>query len=161
GGSVAVYSEVGIGTTFKVYLPATEEVAEDDNGGALVEQDVPGSRGTVLVVEDEEPVRNVCRRILETSGYSVMAAPDGPSALAMLDGRRVDLLLTDVVMTGGMTGRDLAARFLTQRPDVPVLFMSGYNADAIAKRGVLLPGVHVIEKPFTAVELATRVSQLL
>jgi two-component system, cell cycle sensor histidine kinase and response regulator CckA len=142
-------------------LPSTDDEAE-----APAEEDTPRdvparARGTILVVEDEAGVRNACRRILERAGFDVVVASDGAQALAELDGLRIDLLLTDVVMPGGMTGRDLASQLELLRPGVPVLFMSGYNADAIATRGVLEPGITVVEKPFTSAELLRKVRELL
>jgi signal transduction histidine kinase len=160
GGFVTVYSEVDVGTTFKVYLPSTDE--EVQRVPAVVPTEVMGDTGgTILVVEDEAGVRNACRRILERAGFGVIEASDGAQALAKLDGLRIDLLLTDVVMPGGMSGRDLATQLEQLRPGVPVLFMSGYNADAIAKRGVLEPGISVVEKPFTSADLLRKVRELL
>ncbi len=158
-GYVTVYSEVGVGTTFKVYLPATDalETAPEE---LPTEEPRPAS-GTILVVEDEAPVRNACKRILERAGFRVIEATDGVQALAKIDGLRIDLLLTDVVMPGGMSGRDLAQHIEQLQPSVPVLFMSGYTADVIATRGVLEPGVNVIEKPFSSADLLNMVSSLL
>jgi signal transduction histidine kinase len=160
GGFVTVYSEVGVGTTFKVYLPATDEQAG-------VERQKPANapvqaRGeTVLLVEDEDAVRNACRRILERAGFQVVEASDGPQALSELANQSIDLLLTDVIMPGGMTGRDLAERLQEARPGLPVLFMSGYTADVVATRGILEPGITVVEKPFTTSDLLGKVRALL
>jgi signal transduction histidine kinase len=160
GGFVTAYSEVDVGTTFKVYLPSTDEAVQ--TVPVVVPTEVLGETGgTILVVEDEAGVRNACRRILERAGFGVIEASDGAQALAKLDGLRIDLLLTDVVMPGGMSGRDLATQLEQLRPGVPVLFMSGYNADAIATRGVLEPGISVVEKPFTSVDLLSKVRELL
>jgi signal transduction histidine kinase/CheY-like chemotaxis protein len=164
GGYVTVYSEMDVGTTFKVYLPATDNEAQADTEQvpAPTAAKVPGAEGgTVLVVEDEDGVRNACRRILERAGFRVLEASDGSQALAKVDGLQIDLLLTDVVMPGGMSGRELARQLEDLRPGVPVLFMSGYNADAIATRGVLEPGISVVEKPFTSVDLLSKVRELL
>lgn len=160
GGYVTVYSEVDVGTTFKVYLPSTDE----DITVAPVEPPTAptvAGRGTILVVEDEVGVRNACRRILERAGFGVIEASDGAQAIAQVDGLHIDLLLTDVVMPGGMSGRDLAGHVEQLRPGIPVLFMSGYNADAIATRGVLEPGISVVEKPFTSADLLNKVRELL
>ncbi|HUC36904.1 MAG TPA: ATP-binding protein [Acidimicrobiales bacterium] len=160
GGYVTVYSEIDVGTTFKIYLPSTDEELQAPTEQAPSE--APGeARGMILVVEDEAGVRSACRRILERAGFGVIEANDGVDALAKLNGLRIDLLLTDVVMPGGMTGRDLAAQVDHLRPGVPVLFMSGYNADAIATRGVLEPGITVVEKPFTSADLLSKVRELL
>ena len=159
GGCVTIYSEVGVGTTIKVYLPVTDERAE----AAPVEDDVAGAATgeTVLLVEDEDAVRVACRRILERAGFNVVEASDGSDALAQLAGSAIDLLLTDVIMPGGVSGRDLAERLQAERPGLPVLFMSGYTADVIAKRGILEPGISVVEKPFSSSDLLGKVRELL
>jgi signal transduction histidine kinase len=160
GGHVTVYSEVDVGTTFKVYLPVTDEVPQPE----IEEEEcdaVPNTGETVLVVEDEDAVRHACRRILERAGFNVLEAANGPQVLAELADDPVDLLLTDVIMPGGLSGRELAERLQENRPDLRVLFMSGYNADAIATRGVLDPGVSVVEKPFTSADLLGKVRELL
>ncbi len=113
------------------------------------------------MVEDESGVRKACTRILRRARYGVIEASDGALALSKLDGQQIDLLLTDVVMPGGMSGRDLARQIEQLRPGVPVLFMSGYNADAIATRGVLEAGISVVEKPFTSSDLLSKVRELL
>jgi signal transduction histidine kinase len=160
GGFVTVYSEVGLGTTFKVYLPATDESAASPSTDAAPEPD-QATGETVLVVEDEDAVRKACRRILERAGFQVVVARDGSQALAELADRPIDLLLTDVIMPGGMSGRDLAERLQASRPGLPVLFMSGYTADVIATRGILEPGITVVEKPFTTSDLLGKVRELL
>jgi CheY-like chemotaxis protein len=160
GGFVTVYSEVGMGTTFKVYLPATDESV--DAQGEDVEGGPSRATGeTVLLVEDEDAVRKACRRILERAGFQVVVASDGSQALAELADKPIDLLLTDVIMPGGMSGRDLADRLQAARPGLPVLYMSGYTADVIATRGILDPGITVVEKPFTTSDLLGKVRELL
>ncbi len=160
GGFVTVYSEMGVGTTFKVYLPATDEPPSPTRDNPRRPRGGPRGR-PVLLVEDEEAVRNACRRILERAGFQVVAARDGTEALAELDDRPIDLLLTDVIMPGGISGRDLAERLQANRPGLPVLFMSGYTADVIATRGILEPGITVVEKPFTTADLLGKVRALL
>ena len=160
GGCVTVYSEVDVGTTFKVYFPATDEQAQSE----VVESkpsDPQKTGETVLLVEDEDAVRAACRRILERAGFNVLEASSGPQALAEMSGASIDLLLTDVVMPGGLTGRELAQSLQENRPGLKVLFMSGYNADAIATRGILEPGVAVVEKPFTTSDLLSKVHEVL
>jgi len=160
GGFVTVYSEVGVGTTFKVYLQATDD--EADSGEEPADARPKRATGeTVLLVEDEEAVRRACKRILERAGFRVVEASDGSQALAELADTPIDLLLTDVIMPGGMTGRDLAERLQAARPGLPVLFMSGYTADVIATRGILEPGITVVEKPFTTSDLLGKVRALL
>jgi len=126
-----------------------------------------GTLGRDVLVENvrreigEDAVRHACRRILERAGFHVLEASNGPQVLAELADDQVDLLLTDVVMPGGLSGRELAEHLQQDRPDLRVLFMSGYNADAIATRGVLDPGVTVVEKPFTSSDLLGKVRELL
>ena len=161
GGFVTVYSEIGVGTTFKVYLPATDDEPESAVAGTPSEVSTMPTGETVLLVEDEDAVRNACRRILERAGYRVLEANSGTQALAELASEPIDLLLTDVIMPGGLSGRDLANRLQQGQPDLPVLFMSGYSADAIATRGILDPGITVVEKPFSSSELLGKVKELL
>lgn len=160
GGFVTVYSEAGMGSTFKVYLPATEEQVDDQEPDVAPRSD-RATGETVLLVEDEDAVRKACQRILERAGFQVVVASDGSQALAEVADRPIDLLLTDVIMPGGMSGRDLAERLQAARPGLPVLFMSGYTADVIAARGILEPGITVVEKPFTTSDLLGKVRELL
>ena len=160
GGCVTVYSEVGRGTTFKVYLPATGDEAEVAT--EQVEAETPGAAsGTVLLVEDEDAVRRASRRILERAGFQVLEASDAAQALVQIDGRKIDLLLTDIIMPGGMSGWELAQEFQERSPGVPVLFMSGYSADAIATRSEIEPGISVIEKPCSSADLLRKIREIL
>jgi signal transduction histidine kinase len=160
GGHVTVDTTPGAGSTFHVYLPATDEVPEVEAPTPPPPADETTGE-TVLVVEDEPAVRNATRRILQGAGYRVLEAADGQQALAEWSDGAVDLLLTDVVMPGGLSGRELADRLQGQRPGLRVLFMSGYTADTIATRGVLDPGIAVIHKPFTSAELLAKVREVL
>jgi signal transduction histidine kinase len=160
GGYVTVYSEVDVGTTFKVYLPASDETADPIEPATPTEEPVVTGE-TVLLVEDEDAVRHACRRILERAGFHVLEASNGSQVLDELGEEPIDLLLTDVIMPGGLTGRDLAERLQRDRPELRVLFMSGYTADAIATRGVLDPGISVVEKPFSSADLLGKVRELL
>jgi two-component system cell cycle sensor histidine kinase/response regulator CckA len=161
GGQIWAYSEPGHGSTFKVFLPRVWERAAE-----RVER-IPASRRpsgseTVLLVEDEEIVRTLVQEMLEDDGYAVLAASGGGEALELArahDGP-IDVLLTDVVMPG-LSGQQLAAQLVEERPDVRVLFASGYAEDAIANHGVLRPGTAFLEKPFTAPELASTLRHLL
>ncbi len=146
GGHIEVYSEVGHGSTFKIYLPLVrgQEAAPVRSAGALVH---PKGTETILLVEDEEQVRALASRVLARLGYQVRECPDGASALrSILDGADVRLLVTDVVMPD-MNGRVLADRIRALRPDIKVLFTSGYTANVIVHHGVLKEGVEFLQKP--------------
>ena len=162
GGHVLVYSEPGRGTSFKIYLPRVEELAgarePADNGG----EDVPGGRETVLLAEDDSAVRGVVSSVLSQKGYHVLQATDGAAAIELARAHRGDirLLVTDLVMPG-MTGRDLAERLTAGRPNLRVLFMSGYTDDAVIRQRVLEEGAPFLQKPFTPRALATKVREVL
>ena len=160
GGQIEIYSEEGKGTVFKVSFPVAEALAGRADGE---DQPVPASGGqTVLVVEDEVGVREITARILREHGYDVVAA-DGPAEaleLCRAGEVAVDLLVTDVVMPT-MSGRDLAEQVKQIRPDLPVVFISGYSHDVIAHQGVLEPGVLLVEKPFTDQALLRTVHRAL
>ncbi|MHB8450818.1 MAG: ATP-binding protein, partial [Mycobacteriales bacterium] len=162
GGRVGVYSEPGLGATFRVYLPAS---AESPVAAPAIPEPVPdratGLEGTVLLVEDEDGVRAAARRILQGGGYRVLEAASAVDALERHGDAEFDLLLTDVIMPGGLTGRDLAERLRERRPDLPVLYTSGYSAEVIATQGILDPGVTLVEKPFTGEDLLAKVRGLL
>jgi len=162
GGSIWVYSELGVGTTFKIYLPQVEAPDEglprrDDEEGRLVQ-----GRETVLVVEDEPWVRGVERRILESQGYTVLEASNGDDALevARKHPGQIHLLLTDVVMAR-MSGKELAAELEADHPGLKVLFISGYTENYIVHGNILEPGAAFLAKPFTAAALARKVREVL
>jgi PAS domain S-box-containing protein len=159
GGHIWVYSEVGQGTSFKIYLPRVEEAAT-----VVTTVSARPRRGTetVLLTEDDDQVRAFARDTLELSGYTVLqaASPADAFSVALQHSGVIHLLLTDVVMPG-MNGRALADRLLAQRPDLKVLFMSGYPASAIGHHGVLDPGTAFLQKPFTPGSLARKVGELL
>jgi two-component system cell cycle sensor histidine kinase/response regulator CckA len=159
GGHIWVYSEVGQGTSFKVYLPRVEEAAT-----VVTTAPQRARRGTetILLTEDDDQVRALARETLELSGYTVLEAASPTDALrvALRHSGVLHLLLTDVVMPG-MNGRALADRLLALRPDLKVLFMSGYPASAIGHHGVLDPGTAFLQKPFTPGSLARKVSEVL
>jgi CheY-like chemotaxis protein len=161
GGHVAVYSEVGHGTTFKVYLPRAEG---RPSCGAPSAQGLPLPTGgeTLLVIEDDDGIRALTRRILEGCGYAVLAAADGREALAAAEGHggRIDLLVTDVVMPHLGGGR-LAERLAARRPGLKVLYLSGYADDAVVRHGVLERGAAFLQKPFTVAGLARKVREVL
>ncbi|HEY0349531.1 MAG TPA: PAS domain S-box protein [Pyrinomonadaceae bacterium] len=160
GGNVWVYSEPGKGTAFKIYLPRVDEVEEAEIGLPAP----AASRGneTILLVEDEEQVRNLSKEILEGYGYSVLAAPDGSAGLSL--GKefpgRIDLVLTDVIMPQ-MGGKELVDRLKSVRPESKILFMSGFTDDAIIHHGVSDDGVFFLQKPFSTECLAAKVREVL
>jgi CheY-like chemotaxis protein len=160
GGSVWVYSEPGQGTTFKIYLPRVDEVAKDEARPAITE--VSGGTETVLLVEDEETVRHMAQEILKSNGYHVIDASDGKDAINVAnnyDGT-IDLMVTDVVMPQ-LGGRELAEKLSPVRPNMKVLYMSGYTDDAIVHHGVLDGRAAFLEKPFTPDALALKVRDVL
>jgi hypothetical protein len=157
GGNIWVYSEVGRGTTFKIYLPRTDSVAENPQANSDQDESPSGTE-TVLLVEDEEMVREMAHEILRMSGYQVLESTHGSEALTVCEQHEgpIHLMLTDVVMPQ-MSGRELAERLVPMRPEMRVLYMSGYTDDAIVHHGVLEDGVAFIEKPFTPNALARKV----
>jgi PAS domain S-box-containing protein len=161
GGYIWVYSESGHGTTIKVYLPRVAGVA-DAPAPAPEPRPVRHGDETVLLVEDAAPVRTLARRSLEAHGYTVLDAPDGPSALEVAAGHAaaIDILVTDVVMPG-MSGRELAERLAPLRPSMKVLYTSGYTDDAMVRQGVLSAGVAFLQKPFVPESLARKVREVL
>jgi CheY-like chemotaxis protein len=158
GGYVDVYSEKGVGTTFTIYLPALADAVTDAGESAPVTS--LGGTETLLVVEDQAEVRGYAVTVLKGYGYRVIPATNADEALLLCKGERIDLLLTDVVMPG-VGGRELASRLEELRPDIKVLFMSGYTGDAIVRHGVLDEGAKFIQKPFSPAELARKVRAIL
>ncbi len=161
GGNIWAYSEPGRGTTFKIYLPQVEEAVVRPRSRR---QPTKVSRGseTILLAEDEPELRGLTRRILEMKGYTIIVAGDGTEALEIC-GRHegsIHLMLSDVVMPK-MSGRELAERLATTRPDMKVLYMSGYTDDAIVHHGILEPGTSFIQKPFTPDSLVRKVREVL
>jgi PAS domain S-box-containing protein len=161
-GHVWVYSELGRGTTFKIYLPSAEHklgVAVPCEADALP----PRAEGkTVLVVEDEDLMRTLTRQMLEAHGYRVIEASEGKAALEHLAAGHdsIDITLTDVVMRG-MSGPELALRLTESHPAMKVVFMSGYAGDLISDKGALIAGVNLLEKPFTRAALLKTIHQAL
>jgi two-component system cell cycle sensor histidine kinase/response regulator CckA len=161
GGHVWCYSEPWRGTTFKIYLPRVDTLAEERTGAVSSKVTVTGSE-TILVVEDEDAVRRAAERILRTAGYRVLGAASAAEALILCERfeAEIELLLTDVVMPQ-MSGRELADRLRAERPSLAVLYTSGYTDDAIVRHGVLEAGTNFIGKPFAAAALAQKVRDVL
>jgi two-component system cell cycle sensor histidine kinase/response regulator CckA len=160
GGSINVFSEPGVGTTFRVYLPVTAYDGVPAAAPAVPARPPRGDGRTVLVVEDEPALARVVARILTGGGYRVLSALNGPKALAMHAEHECDLLLTDVIMPE-MSGRRLADLIRGRRPDLPVLYMSGYSNGLLGTTNVLGQDIAFIEKPFTRDELLRKVHEVL
>jgi PAS domain S-box-containing protein len=160
-GFIWVYSEPGKGTSFKIYLPRCAEGEQAKGGNAPPAEAYRGSE-IVLLVEDNEPVRRAARRILENHGYRVLEAEDTRHALALCEDGAVhlDLLLSDVVMPV-MSGPELAERVRTLRPELPVVFMSGYTDDAMSHHGIDAGQVRLLQKPFTSLSLLKLLREVL
>jgi nitrogen-specific signal transduction histidine kinase/CheY-like chemotaxis protein len=160
GGYIWVSSEVGQGTTFRIYLPEfTGPIAELPPPPAPVS---PRGAETILIVEDEPAVRRMASRALRSQGYAVLEAANGAEALELLARATgaVDLVLSDVVMPI-LNGRELSERLAVDRPEIRVLFMSGYTDDDIVRRGLLQPGAPFLQKPFVAADLSRKVRDVL
>jgi CheY-like chemotaxis protein len=160
GGSIGVYSEVGRGTTFKVYLPRVEESV--DAMARKLQDDCARGTETVLLVEDSDTVRKLARKLLEEDGYTVLEASGGDDGWQISEQHNgpIDLLLTDVVMPG-TSGREIAQRLAARRPQMRVLYMSGYTDDAIVRHRVLDATAPFIQKPFTRAALIRKVREVL
>jgi PAS domain S-box-containing protein len=161
GGNIWVYSEVGKGTTIKIYLPRVDEVVvREETHDAATE--MPQGRETVLLTEDEEQVRQMIRMILEMNGYHVLEATSGKEALAIYKEHegQINLIMTDVVMPE-MSGRELAQSLEVLHPGIKVLYMSGYTDDAIVRHGLLYQEIAFLQKPFTPEALMRKVREVL
>jgi len=164
GGHVNVYSEVGHGSTFKVYLPAAGVEAVKVERAALKDDKEikTGAGETILVVDDNSPVRQILERMLTISGYQVVLAQNGREALDLFTSadREIDLVISDVIMPG-MNGRELMERIETLRPGTPFIMMSGYTENVIHREYELDPGVEFLQKPATMDETLAAVRRLL
>ncbi len=160
GGHIEVYSELGRGTSFKIYLPRIEGTPTDRS--ALTTAPVPNGNETILLVEDGMEVLELARTSLTSRGYTVLPASNGEQALKIVSEHAgpIDLLVTDVVMPR-MSGRELAEKLMVDRPGLKVLYMSGYTDDAIVRHGVLQSGVAFLQKPFTPVVFARKVREVI
>ena len=162
-GYIWVYSEVGNGTTFKIYLPRVTAAGEPVPVSApAVETSVAAGHETILLVEDEVTLRELVRHYLQNQGYVLLEATSTEQALQISNSHSgpIHLLLTDVIMPG-MNGRELAERISSARPELKVLYMSGYTENAIGHNGLLEAGLHLLQKPFTLLALKAKVREVL
>ncbi len=160
GGSINVYSEIGTGSSFKVYFPRAD-VADRAVDAPPAGARPPAGGQTVCVVEDEEGLRGLARRLLERQGYTVLVAANADEALQVFEQHpSIDVLLTDVVMPGS-SGPELTRRLVERRPSLKVVYMSGYTDEAIVHHGVLDPGIAFLHKPFTAEALGRKIREVL
>jgi PAS domain S-box-containing protein len=162
GGHVEIYTEVGVGTTFKVYLPARTAHGADEEQLPVADEAPRRGSERVLLVEDDEGVLNLARDLFRSQGYHVIEARHGEDAIEIFKRQldRIDILVTDVVMPG-MSGRQLADRLRRICPELKVLFMSGYADEAIVQHGVLEPGIDFVQKPFTPDRLLGQLRRVL
>jgi CheY-like chemotaxis protein len=156
GGSVNVYSEVGRGSSFRVYLPMAD--ASPLQVAPLADARPRTAAVTVLVVEDSDGLRELARRLLEDLGHTAVVAANAEEATRLFKTAAIDVLLTDVVMPG-TSGPDLASRLLEEQPTLRVVYMSGYTEDAIVQRGGLDPGVVFLHKPFSVETLDLKIRE--
>ncbi len=161
GGHVSIYSEEDHGTTVKLYLPRAEELARQAE--AIPEAEAPQGKGEViLVIEDDPDVRSLAVRVLESLDYRVIDVPDAAAAHeALVDATPVDLVLSDVVLRGGISGPEFVAQASTTYPDLKFMFMSGYSAEAANRNGFLESGRVLLNKPFQRYQLAKALREAL
>ncbi len=159
GGHVEIDSKEGRGTTVRMFLPRTDQLAREE--AEVMPAARPARGEVILVVEDDDQVRRVSVRMLEALGYVPLEAPDAAAALATLEAREVDLLFTDVILPGGQNGRDVARVARERRPNLPVLYTSGYPHDALVREGRLPPDVVLLAKPYSPEELEQTLGALL
>jgi CheY-like chemotaxis protein len=163
GGQTRIYSEVGQGTMVCLYLP--RHLGEVFEQGIQAEESAPSLEAagqTVLVVDDEPLIRLLVVEVLEELGFTAIEAGDGPSGLKILQSEaRLDLLITDVGLPGGMNGRQMADAARETRPDLKVLFITGYAENAVVGHGHLDHGMHVMTKPFALEQLTERIKALI
>jgi len=160
GGNVSVSTELGVGTTFTLLFPVSTDAPLPDVT-TLTAPERDGGHQTVLLVEDEEGVRRSTTRILEDAGYRVLQAENGVKALRVFDSELIDILVTDVVMPGGVSGKALADQLRAKASALPVVFVSGYSRETIAEKGVLPPSTFIVKKPFLPSELLEAMAQAI
>jgi CheY-like chemotaxis protein len=162
GGQVRINSELGKGTTMTLYFPRHLGLVEEDPNVSPRSRIQPGGGETILVVDDEPTLRMLISDVLEENGYKVLKAKDGAKALSFLQSARVvDLMITDVGLSGGMNGRQLADEARKHRPNLKVLFITGFAKNAAVGHGHLAVGMEVMSKPFEIASLAEKVKALV
>jgi len=162
GGQVLIDSKKDEGTTVRVYLPRTDAATDDEMATEASDKSEPTGRETILLVEDEKDVLAFIAKALNRLGYNVLQAKDGPAALEIMAASgAIDLLLTDVILPQGMSGRDVSSAFREQFPAAGVLYSSGYSRDILFSRGQLEDGVALMSKPYRTQILAQRVREVL
>jgi len=162
GGAIRCHSEVGRGTAFRIYLPRVEAPPKSEAAAGHALSEAPKGSEVILLVEDEDGVRSLTKRILERTGYTVIEARHGKEGIAACESHEgpIHLLITDVIMPG-VSGRELAERAALLRPEMKILFMSGHTDDTVLNLGIKLHGLNFLQKPFTLVQLAKRVREVL
>ena len=162
GGQVRIYSEVGVGTTICLYLPRYFGDADERRDAPAVETNERGGGEMVLVVDDEPLLRMLMVDALEDNGYRAIEAGDGPNALKILDSdSRIDLLITDVGLPGGMNGRQVADAARRKRPNLKVLFITGFAENAVVGHGQLSPGMEIMTKPVEIAAFGRKVRDMI
>jgi len=162
GGQVRIYSEVGVGTTMCFYLPRYAGAAEERRENFPAQTSDSGAGETVLVVDDEPLLRMLMTDALQDNGYNSLEAHDGPSALKILESdARIDLLITDVGLPGGMNGRQIADAARQKRPDLKILFITGFAENAVVGHGQLAPGMEIVSKPFEIAAFERKVRDMI
>ncbi|MCI0748624.1 MAG: response regulator [Verrucomicrobia subdivision 3 bacterium] len=162
-GWIDVRSEIAKGTTFTIFLPASSRARPKAVADTATQINVPGGHETILVVEDETPLRELVREILEKKGYNVLESATGLQALKLWEARRqtIDLLLTDMMMPEGISGRELAEKLLAEKPSLKVIYTSGYSMDAVSPGFTLQEGVNFLQKPYPPNALTKMVRERL
>jgi CheY-like chemotaxis protein len=163
GGQIRVYTEVGKGTTMCLYLPRQGDHAGDEDEVSVTRPIAPAGDGEVVLVIDDEPtIRMLIADVLADAGYVGIEVSDGKAGLRVLQSQaRIDLLITDVDLPGGMNGRQVADAARALRPDLKVLFITGYAENALIGNGYLEKDMHVMAKPFEIERLAQKINQLI
>jgi PAS domain S-box-containing protein len=161
GGQVGLRSEPGQGTTVSIDLPQYRGVAQEQAPAPPLAALAHAHRATLLLVDDEEPLRAILAELLRDAGHEVLEAASAAAALDQADGRSIDALITDVGLPGGMNGRQLAAAVRDRHPGIGVLFVTGYAESAVLNKGALEPGMHIMTKPFALTDFAARVARMV